>query len=573
MGLVIGRILYHASILLALVTLVFLIFRILPGDPARLQLGLHADEASVARLRHALGLDRPWWVQYGSFLADALRLRLGASYETGEPVARLLMEHFRVTGPLSLLGLLLAGAYSLAVGAWLGRRRPLTAVLEAIHFGMISTPVLFSGLALALVFGYLWPVFPLSGPVDLRRLVLPAAAIALGPAAVLARILREGMAEAAAQPYILTARAFGLPEGRIRLYILRNALGAWTAALSNQAAVLLTGAFIVENIFALPGMGWLAVRAIFRRDLPVLQGIVLWNGSLVVLVHALADLAYRLLHPGPPVLVRSHPERVRWQAVGLALGALVGLSFLALRLAPDDPVRIRIDAQLRPPSLAHPFGTDDLGRDVLSRTLFGLHRSLRIALAALGLTLALGAALGAWAGFHQGRWSDRVISWWTSVLMALPGLLLLMGVMAVLEPGSAGAYLALGAVLWVLPARIVREEVARLRTAAFVEAERVLGAGPAAIVFRTVLPMALRPALVTTLALLAELIALEAGLAFLGLGVQPPMPSLGKMVFDGLNLLGAAWWVSLWPAAVLAGLILAVNGVSALTARRGPLSW
>jgi len=118
----------------------------------------------------------------------------------------------------------------------------------------------------------------------------------------------------------------------------------------------------------------------------------------------------------------------------------------------------------------------------------------------------------------------------------------------------------------VIPARIVRGEVVRLRTAAFVEAERVLGVPTARVVFGTVLPIAFRPALVASLALLAELIGLEAGLAFLGLGVQPPEPSLGKMIFDGLSFLGTAWWTSIPPAAVLFGLVLAVNGVGSWTA-------
>jgi len=561
------RLAYHASAFWALLTLTFLLFRVLPGDPARLQLGLHADEASVARLRHALGLDRPLWVQYGDFLWSALRLRLGHSLESGEPVALLLREHFRVTGPLSLLGLGLATGLSLLGGGALHLRGRLAGLMEGVRLVMASMPVLFSGLLLALLFGYAWPLFPLSGPLGWRRLFLPAVAIALGPAAVLARVLRESVEEVEAQPYILTARAFGLPESRVRLYILRNALTAWTAALSNQAAVLLTGAFLVENIFALPGMGWLAVRAIFRRDLAVLQGIVLWNGTLVILVHLVADIAYRLLNPGPPILVRGYPERSRWQPVAVFMAGLVVLSFLALKMAPYSPVRMEA-APLRPPSADHPLGTDDLGRDVFSRTLHGLHRTLRISLAALVLSLVSGVAVGAWAGFHHGRWPDRLVSWWTSVLMALPGLLLLMGVMAVVEPGATGAYLALSAVLWVIPARIVRGEVVRLRTAAFVEAERVLGVPTARIVFGTVLPMAFRPALVASLGLLAELVGLEAGLAFLGLGVQPPEPSLGKMVFDGLSLLGSAWWTSVPPAAVLFGLVLALNGVGSWTALR-----
>lgn len=304
-----GRTLYYVSVLLALSLFTFLLFNVLPADPARIILGIQADEQAVAQLRHKLGLDRPLPEQYVSFVADAVRFQLGRSYADDSLVSRLLIESLDVTARLCLLSLTLAVSYSVLVNScyYAGRLRMLRRAFAWTHMSMISMPVFFSGIVLALVFGYWLPVFPLSGFTGgWYYLVLPSVALALYPAVTLARVLEESLAGVLAQPYIRTAHALGLSSRRVLCkYGLKNALIPWVSVLSNQLAVLLAGAFIVETVFSLPGLGQLVVKAILRKDFPVLQGVVMLNGALFILLTIGTDIVYLLLDPR----IRTHLPR------------------------------------------------------------------------------------------------------------------------------------------------------------------------------------------------------------------------------------------------------------------------
>ena len=244
----------------------------------------------------------------------------------------------------------------------------------------------------------------------------------------------------------------------------------------------------------------------------------------------------------------------------LALG-LVAVACLLLAVLPvQDPVAIDVGQRFYPPSSAHWFGTDELGRDVLSRVVRGAALTISIALAALVTSFAVGVILGAIAGYYYKRWPDQLFCWVSDFLVSIPFLVVIVAILSVAGPGLGKAYLVLTAIIWVGPARIVRSEVIRTLPLAYVSAERAIGTPEWRILLVTVVPGCLDDAVLFSISYLPEVVALEAGLSFLGLGVQPPEPSLGKMIFDGVAYLRAAWWLALFPAGAL---LLVVTGIQA----------
>jgi peptide/nickel transport system permease protein len=288
--------------------LVFVVVRVLPGDPALIILGLEANPESVARVRQALGLDRPVSVQYVLWVGQALRGDLGRSIQYDLPVASLILSRLAVTLPLTLLaaGFMVAAAIPLGVFAATHHRRwgdYLTMTLSQLG---VAVPGFWAGLLLILLFSVqlgwvqaggfdgwgqgLWP--------GLRSLLLPAVALGLFQFAVLARTTRSAVLEVLREEYVKTARAKGLAE-RIVLFrhALRNALIPIVTVAGVQLGQLLAGSIILESVFYLPGLGRLTLAAISARDLPVVQGVVLFVASMIVTVNAAVDILYGILDP------------------------------------------------------------------------------------------------------------------------------------------------------------------------------------------------------------------------------------------------------------------------------------
>lgn len=246
-------------------------------------------------------------------------------------------------------------------------------------------------------------------------------------------------------------------------------------------------------------------------------------------------------------------------AAGLLLVAAVTVAAVgAPWLAPGDPYQLALESRLEPPSAAHPLGTDHLGRDILSRLLYGARVSLAVGVVSQLISAAIGFALGAVAGYC-GRWVDVLIMRLADVLLAVPGLLLVVPLLFVLGPGLTNLFLALGLVGWPGLARLVRAEVLRLRGLEFVEAARAAGAGGRRILVRHLSPNAVTPLLVTVSLGIPSAIMAEAGLSFLGLGVEPPVPSWGQMVAAGRPFLRVAPWISLFPGLAVVLAVLAFN--------------
>jgi peptide/nickel transport system permease protein len=245
-------------------------------------------------------------------------------------------------------------------------------------------------------------------------------------------------------------------------------------------------------------------------------------------------------------------------AGGLMLAVLAILAAAPPILTAADPYRTDLAGRLRPPSAAHPLGQDALGRDVLARLVHGARTSLAVGLVAVGVSLAIGTLLGAAAGY-RGGWPDEAFTRVVDVLLAFPGLLLAIGLTAVLGPSLRNVVVALAALGWTGYARLARTEVAALRRREFVEAAHALGARPWRVLARHVLPLAAAPLVVQATFGVSGAIVAEASLSFLGLGAPPPTPSWGAMLDEGRAFLLVAPHLTLAPAAALAGTVLALQ--------------
>lgn len=243
-------------------------------------------------------------------------------------------------------------------------------------------------------------------------------------------------------------------------------------------------------------------------------------------------------------------------AGGLFVAALVLVAVTAPWLAPHDPVRQTLRARLAAPTLeaadgkAHPLGTDHLGRDVLSRTIYGARVSLLVGFAAVAVGGLVGAGLGIVAGYRRG-WVDTVVMTVADAQLAFPFILLAIGVIAVLGPSFPTLIVVIGLSGWPGYARVLRGQVLVLRSREFVDAIHALGGSVVRIVARHIVPNVLSTLVVIGTLELARSIVLEATLSFLGLGIQPPTPSWGGMVQEGREYLDSAWWIATFPGLVL----------------------
>ncbi|MET8540472.1 ABC transporter permease [Kitasatospora sp. NPDC004799] len=293
--------------------LVFLILRLIPGDPATTLAGPDATPAAVEAIRGQLGLDQPLFGQYLSWLGHLLSGDLGPSYAIGGQVADLIGNGLGATAQLTLGALLLVVliALPLAVAGATTRRRPVAAAVQAVTTGILAVPPFVTGVLLVLLFAVSFELLPAGGHESLlaepdlavQYLAMPAICLALPSAAVLARYLKDGIERALAEDYVRTATALGVSRRRIVWrHALPNALPSAVTVLGLQIGHLVAGAVLVERIFAWPGLGQLIEQGVLRRDYPVVQDLLLLVVAVYVAVQLLTDLAYTWLDP-----------RIRWE--------------------------------------------------------------------------------------------------------------------------------------------------------------------------------------------------------------------------------------------------------------------
>ena len=234
------------------------------------------------------------------------------------------------------------------------------------------------------------------------------------------------------------------------------------------------------------------------------------------------------------------------------------LAMLAPIIAPYDPNDINVKAILLSPSWQHWMGTDGLGRDVLSRMLYGGRISLLVGLVAVGIATAIGIVLGAIAGYYRG-WIDTVIMRLVDVMLSIPSFFLILAVIAFLTPSIINVMIVIGLTSWMGVTRLVRAEFLSLSGREFVQASRTLGAQDARLIFTHLLPNSLTPIIVSSVLGVAGAVLMESGLSFLGLGVQAPQASWGNILTDGKDYIQFAWWLSLFPGLAILMTVLGYN--------------
>jgi peptide/nickel transport system permease protein len=295
------RQIFQAAIVLLNVSLVvFVLVRIVPGDPARLMLGMEASEEAVQAARAQFGFDRPLYVQYVQFVGGALRGDLGQSVRFRRPVGDLLRESFPATLELALAATVIALLLAVPAGIYAAVHRDgvLDRLLMAGALIGQAMPIFWLGIMLITLFSVRLGWLPTSGRGSLAQLIMPSVTLSTYVMALLARLTRSNMLDVLREQYVRTARAKGLRETVIvHKHALMSAALPIVTVLGLQVGALLSGAVVTETVFNWPGIGTLALRAIQQRDYPVVQGVVLVSAALFVLINGMVDLAYRYLDP------------------------------------------------------------------------------------------------------------------------------------------------------------------------------------------------------------------------------------------------------------------------------------
>ena len=243
---------------------------------------------------------------------------------------------------------------------------------------------------------------------------------------------------------------------------------------------------------------------------------------------------------------------------GVIFGLFVFMALAAPLLTPYDPIRLNVVESLEPPSARHWLGTDQFGRDVLARVIYGARVSMAMGVVAVTISVVLGLALGLVSGYYRGT-VDLLVMRLVDVMLAFPGILLALVIIAVLGPNLGSAMIAVGVSGMPLFVRVVRSSTLTVRALQYVEAAQAAGSGDARVLVRHVLPNVLTPVIVlVTLGIPAAIVA-GAALSFLGLGVKPPTPDWGEMLSKGRAFMGTAWWLSTFPGLAIAVIVLAIN--------------
>jgi len=294
--------------LLLVSAVIFAVLMVIPSDPAQIVLGIHATPETLQALRHKMGLDQPVIVQYVTYIKNLITGDLGRSITYDVSISSLIFSRLQVTVPLAILSMSFAMLLSIPIGIYSALHRNRMGDYGVMVFSQIglAVPAFWAGILLILLFAVTLHWLPAGGFQNwltdparaLMSLLLPALSLGFVRAAVLTRMTRSSMLEVLGEDYIRTARSKGLSKRRVVYkHAFRNAIIPVITIIGLQAGDLLAGAIIVENVFHLPGVGRLVFEAIGQRDLPVIQGVVLFIAALIVVINFLIDVAYRYLDP------------------------------------------------------------------------------------------------------------------------------------------------------------------------------------------------------------------------------------------------------------------------------------
>lgn len=297
---VLKRLVSIIPVLLGVIVLIFFMLRIVPGDPATILLGEHVSQETVERLTKSMNLDQPVLVQLGLYILNALRGDLGTSYNMKRPVTDLILQAFPYTVKLALMAAVFAWIVGLLSGiiAAIKQNKIPDRLFMGFSLAGISMPIFMTSLFLQYLLAFKFKVFSLTSDGSAYSMILPAVALGWNSAGSIARMTRSSLLEVMQADYIDTARAKGVTQRAVILgHALKNSMLPVITMMALQLSSMMSGAVITESVFAIPGIGRLATEAIQKRDMPLLQGTVLFTTIIVVLGNLAADLLYSVLDP------------------------------------------------------------------------------------------------------------------------------------------------------------------------------------------------------------------------------------------------------------------------------------
>ena len=294
------RLLQTIFVLLGISLITFVLLQVVPGDPVALMLEKRADPETIAKVRKELGLDLPYYVQYLNFIKGAIHLDFGTSYFTKEVVTDALFRCFKVTVKLACMSFIFASVIGIPCGifAAVKRGKGIDTVVMVLSIVGVSAPAFWVAIILQILFGLKLNVLPISGFDTPASYILPSLALGARYAGNIARITRTSMLEVLGQDYIRTAKAKGAMRWAVILkHALKNAMIPIVTLVGTDFGYMLTGSMLIEKVFSIPGIGKLAVDAMSNRDLPLLEGTVMYIAFVFVVVNLIVDVAYAFLDP------------------------------------------------------------------------------------------------------------------------------------------------------------------------------------------------------------------------------------------------------------------------------------
>ena len=297
---IIERLLLSIPILFGVILLIFIMLRIVPGDPITTMLGEHVDLRTIEKIKVEMGLDKSLYIQFFKYIVNILRGDFGTSYRLNRNVSKIIIEAFPNTLKLALSSALFAWILGISTGivSAIYKNKFIDRLFMTGALMGVSMPIFMLALGLQYLLAFKFPIFPVSGYDSILSMILPAIALGWNSAGSIARMTRSNLVEVLREDYIRTARAKGLNEADVIIsHALKNALLPIVTMMALQLSSMLSGAVITESIFGIAGVGRLAVNAIETRDMPLLQGTVIFTTVLIILGNLLADVLYSIIDP------------------------------------------------------------------------------------------------------------------------------------------------------------------------------------------------------------------------------------------------------------------------------------
>lgn len=297
---IIERLLLSIPILFGVILLIFIMLRIVPGDPITTMLGEHVDLRTIEKIKVEMGLDKPLYIQFFKYIVNILRGDFGTSYRLNRNVSKIIIEAFPNTLKLALSSALFAWILGISTGivSAIYKNKFIDRLFMTGALMGVSMPIFMLALGLQYLLAFKFPIFPVSGYDSILSMILPAIALGWNSAGSIARMTRSNLVEVLREDYIRTARAKGLNEADVIIsHALKNALLPIVTMMALQLSSMLSGAVITESIFGIAGVGRLAVNAIETRDMPLLQGTVIFTTVLIILGNLFADVLYSIIDP------------------------------------------------------------------------------------------------------------------------------------------------------------------------------------------------------------------------------------------------------------------------------------